>query len=560
LLTLRLVFLSLAGTPFKMKKSILSLAAALFLMSCATKKPADLLVFNAKVYTVNDSFSVSEAFAVKDGRILEVGASSLIRDKYRGKETLDAEGKPVYPGFIDGHAHFYNYGEGLQSVNLVGTNSWAEIIGKVKSFAAENREGWILGRGWDQNDWDVKQYPSNAELNTLFPDRPVLLSRVDGHAAIANQAALDQAGVKAGQVLTGGEIETINGKLTGILVDNAVDLVAAKVPAANSQKMNEALLDAQRNCFAVGLTSVVDCGLNYPMVKVIDDLQQAGRLKMRMYVMLSDAKPNYDFLFKQGAIKTDRLNVRSFKVYSDGALGSRGACLLHPYNDRPETRGFLLSDKKHFQDVAEQIALKGFQMNTHAIGDSANREILNVYARVLKGRNDRRWRIEHAQVINSQDFKLFAENNIIPSVQSTHATSDMYWAGDRLGADRLKGAYAYKELLKQNKWLILGTDFPVENIDPMLTFYAAVVRKDAKGYPENGFQMENALTREEALRGMTIWAAKGSFEEQEKGSIEKGKFADFIILDRDIMTVEGKDLLNARVLKTYVNGEKVFTK
>ncbi|HEY0898333.1 MAG TPA: amidohydrolase, partial [Sphingobacteriaceae bacterium] len=451
-------------------------------------------------------------------------------------------------------------GEGLQSVNLVGTNSWSEIIGKVKTFAAENREGWILGRGWDQNDWDVKQYPSNEELNKLFPDRPVLLSRVDGHAAIANQAALDQAGVKAGQVLAGGEIETIDGRLTGILVDNAVNLVAAKVPAASARQMNDALLDAQKNCFAVGLTSVVDCGLDHPMVKVIDDLQKAGQLKMRMYVMLSDAKPNYDFLFKQGAIKTDRLNVRSFKVYSDGALGSRGACLLHPYNDRPETQGFLLSDKKHFQEVAEQIARKGFQMNTHAIGDSANREILNVYARVLKGRNDRRWRIEHAQVIHPRDFKLFAENNIIPSVQSTHATSDMYWAGDRLGAERLKGAYAYKELLNQNKWLILGTDFPVENIDPMLTFYAAVVRKDAKGYPENGFQMENALSREEALRGMTIWAAKGSFEEKEKGSIERGKFADFIILDRDIMTVEGKDLLNTRVLKTYVNGEKVYTK
>ncbi len=543
-----------------MRKILLPLAAAGFLMSCSAKKSADLLVYNARVYTVNDGFTVAEAFAVKDGKILEVGTSQVIRDKYDGKELLDAEGKPVYPGFIDGHAHFYNYGEGLQSVNLVGTGSWQEIIEKVRTFAAGNGNSWILGRGWDQNDWTDKQYPTNEELTRLFPDRPVLLSRIDGHAAIANEAALKQAAVQPGQTIPGGEIETINGKLTGILVDNAVNLVASKIPPANDRQMNEALLDAQRNCFAAGLTSVVDCGLDYQLVKVIDDLQKKGQLKMRMYVMLSDAKPNYDFLFSKGAIKTDRLNVRSFKVYADGALGSRGACLLHPYSDRPGTSGFLLSDKKHFEEVARLIAEKGFQMNTHAIGDSANRMILNTYAKVLKGKNDRRWRIEHAQVINKADFSLFGQHNIIPSVQSTHATSDMYWAGDRLGAKRLKGAYAYKQLLHENGWLVLGTDFPVEDIDPMRTFYAAVIRKDASGYPSQGFQPENALSREEALKGMTIWAAKGSFEEKEKGSIETGKYADFIVLDHDIMTMPGQDLLKTRVLKTYVNGEKVYEK
>lgn len=543
-----------------MKKIFLPLAAAVLLMACSAKRSADLLVFNATVYTVNDSFAVAEAFAVKDGKIVEVGTTQDIRDKYEAKELLDAEGRPVYPGFIDGHAHFYNYGEGLQSVDLVGTSSWEEIIARVKAFGAENKSAWIIGRGWDQNDWAVKQYPTNEELNRLFPDRPVLLTRIDGHAAIANDAALKQASVKPGQQISGGEIETANGRLTGILVDNAVNLVASKIPAPNARQMDEALLDAQKNCFAAGLTSVVDCGLDYPLVKVIDDLQKKDQLKMRMYVMLSDAKPNYDFLFSKGAIKTDRLNVRSFKVYADGALGSRGACLLHPYSDRPGNRGFLLSDPKHFEEVARQIAEKGFQMNTHAIGDSANRQILNTYARVLKGKNDRRWRIEHAQVINEQDFGLFGENNVIPSVQSTHATSDMYWAGDRLGAGRLKGAYAYKQLLQQNGWLVLGTDFPVEDIDPMRTFYAAVIRKDAKGYPDGGFQTENALSREEALRGMTIWAAKGSFEEKEKGSIEAGKFADFVILDRDIMTAAGPELLKTRVIKTYVNGEKVYEK
>jgi predicted amidohydrolase YtcJ len=540
-----------------MKKISLAIAVAL-LSSCSIKKPADLVVYNANVYTVDEGFSVAEAFAVKDGKILETGSSKSILQKYAGDNELDAQKRPVYPGFIDGHSHFYGYGEGLQKVDLVGTSSWDEILNKVKAFAANNKEGWILGRGWDQNDWDLKDYPNNKKLNELFPDRPVLLTRVDGHAAIVNQAALDQAGIKAGQTLTGGEVEIIAGNLTGILVDNAVDLVSLKIPSKTSGEQRESLLDAQKNCFAVGLTSVVDCGLDYPMIKVIDRLQQDKKLKMRMYVMLSDNAANFSYLFKNGPFKTDRLNVRSFKVYADGALGSRGACLLHPYSDKPSQSGFLLSDKQHFAEVAEKIAANGFQMNTHAIGDSANREILNVYAKVLKGRNDLRWRIEHAQVINQADFKLFGENNVIPSVQSTHATSDMYWAADRLGADRVKGAYAYKQLLDQNGWLVLGTDFPVENINPMLTFYAAAIRKDSKGFPVNGYQMENALSREQALRGMTIWAAKGSFEEKEKGSIEPGKFADFVILDQDIMKVKPEALLKTKVIKTYINGEKVF--
>ena len=542
-----------------MKKFYLLIALGI-LSSCAIKKQADLVVYNANVYTVDQKFSRTEAFAVKEGKIIETGSSKNIRKRYQAADQLNAEGKAIYPGFIDGHSHFYAYGEGLQKVDLVGTGSWEEIIAKVKAFAVQNPEGWILGRGWDQNDWSVKDYPDNQKLNELFPDRPVLLSRIDGHAAIVNQAALTQAGLKAGQTLAGGEVETENGKLTGILIDNAVDLVSSKVPDSTPNQRRESFLDAQKNCFAVGLTSVVDCGLDYPMIKVIDELQKNNELKMRMYVMLSDNPPNYKYLFENGAFKTDRLDVRSFKVYADGALGSRGACLLHPYSDKPGHYGFLLSDKKHFAEVAEKIAAKGFQMNTHAIGDSANREILNVYAKVLKGKNDQRWRIEHAQVINSADFKLFGENNIIPSVQSTHATSDMYWAADRLGSERVKGAYAYKQLLDQNGWLVLGTDFPVEDINPMLTFYAAVVRKDKKGFPAGGYQMENALSREEALRAMTIWAAKGSFEEKEKGSIEAGKFADFVILDQDIMKVDPSALFNTKVLKTYLNGEKVFEK
>jgi predicted amidohydrolase YtcJ len=283
-------------------------------------------------------------------------------------------------------------------------------------------------------------------------------------------------------------------------------------------------------------------------------------LKMRLYVMLSDSPQNYDFLFRNGKIKTDYLNVRSFKVYADGALGSRGAALLQPYSDKPGWSGFLLSSKQHFDSVARIISEHGFQMCTHAIGDSGNRMILNVYAKYLKGKNDLRWRVEHAQVINENDFNLFGQYSIIPSVQPTHATSDMYWAEDRLGPQRIKGAYAYRQLLEQNDWLPLGTDFPVEDISPIKTFYAAVFRKDAKGFPDNGFQTDNGLTREQALKGMTIWAARSNFEELEKGSLEKGKFADFVILDKDLMKADPKEILSTMVLRTYVGGQRVYQK
>jgi predicted amidohydrolase YtcJ len=466
----------------------------------------------------------------------------------------------MYPGFIDAHAHFFRYGLGLQTANLVDTKSWEDILDRLQIFAKEHQEGWLIGRGWDQNDWDVKEFPSKEKLDQLFPDRPVLLTRIDGHAAIANQKALDEAGVKAGFTLTGGTVETKNGQLTGILVDNAVDLVSSRIPNPTPDQISKSLELGQANCFATGLTTVDDCGLDYREALFMDSLQQKGILKMRVYAMLSDATANYEYLFKKGKIKTDYLNVRSFKVYADGALGSRGACLLQPYSDKPEWSGFLLSSQQHFDSVANIIAEHGFQMCTHAIGDSGNRVILNIYAKYLKGRNDQRWRIEHAQVINASDFSIFGNYNIVPSVQPTHATSDMYWAADRLGNQRVKGAYAYKQLLDQNGWIPLGTDFPVEDISPFKTFHSAVFRTDAKEYPAGGFQMENALSREQALRGMTIWAAKSNFEEEEKGSLEKGKFADFILLDKDLMTITAKEVLTTTVLSTYIGGQKVYEK
>ncbi len=543
-----------------MKKILPAIPILLALSSCSQKEKADLLIYNATIYTVDSSFTIAEAMLVKDGKIVETGKTSDLEKKYDIKEKLDAGGKFIYPGFIDAHAHFVGYGNSLQRVNLVGTSSWEEVIERTKKFAAENPDGWLLGRGWDQNDWDVKEFPTNEKLNELFPDRPVLLTRIDGHASIANQKALDLAGVKAGDKLTGGEVEVKNARLTGILVDNAAGLVSSKIPGATEEQFKKALQAAEKNCFAVGLTTIDDCGLGFESVERIKAMQTKGDLKMRLYVMLSDSKANYDYLEKKGIIKTDRLNVRSIKVYADGALGSRGACLLQPYSDKPNWSGFLLSSPAHFDSVANYIYKKGWQMCTHAIGDSGNRTLLNIYAKYLKGKNDLRWRIEHAQVVNQNDFNLFGANSIIPSVQPTHATSDMYWAGDRLGLERVKGAYAYKQLLLQNGWMPLGTDFPVEDISTFKTFYAAVIRKDGKGWPDAGYQIENALTREEALRGMTIWAAKSNFEEKEKGSLEKGKFADFVITDKDLMKANEKELLQTIVWQTFLNGEKVYDK
>ena len=518
----------------------------------------DLIIYNAKIYIIDPSFSTAEAIAINNGKIIATGSNGKIRTLYEAKELIDAKGKFIYPGFIDAHAHFFGYAMDLKEANLTGTSSWQAILDTMTSFASRHKEGWLQGRGWDQNKWPIKEFPSKEKLDDIFPDRPVILTRVDGHALIANQKALDLAGIKPGMTIKGGLVEMKNGRLTGILIDNAKELVESKIPAPDKEEVKKLLLEAQENCFATGLTTVDDCGLDYRVILFLEQLQNSGQLKMRIYAMLSDLKTNYNYIFQRGKIKTDRLNVRAFKVYADGALGSRGACLLFPYSDQAKWSGFLLSSQEHFDSVARIISQHGFQMCTHAIGDSGNRVMLHIYAKYMNGKNDLRWRIEHAQVISPDDIHLFGENNIVPSVQPTHATSDMYWAEERLGPERIKTAYAYKKLLNENGWIPLGTDFPVEDISPFKTFYAAVFRKDLTGYPENGFQMENALSREETIRGMTIWAAKANFEENEKGSLEPGKMADLIILDKDIMTISREDFFTNKVLMTISGGEKVY--
>ena len=539
-------------------RQLFAIALVVLFSSCINQR-VDLVVHHAQIYTVNEAFAVAEAMAVQDGKIVAVGTNDEILKTYQADSVVDAKGATVYPGFVDAHAHFLGYGQSLYAVDLMFANSWEEVLQRVQDFVATHPgNGWIKGRGWDQNRFPGKAFPTNAELNALFPDRPVLLERVDGHASIANDKALAIAGVKAGQTMEGGDFVVANGKLTGLLIDNAVGVVERNVPAATKEDYKNWLTAAQKNCFATGLTTITDCGLSPDDIDMIDALQKSNDLKMRLYVMLSDKPSSYtSSYFTNGGYTTDRLMVKGVKVYGDGALGSRGAALIAHYSDQPGWGGFLLSSQAHFDSVAAKLINTDFQMCTHAIGDSANRVVLKVYEKYLKGKNDKRWRIEHAQILNPADFDYFGKYSIIPSVQPTHATSDMYWAGDRLGAERLKGGYAFQQLLKQNGWLPLGTDFPVEEINPFKTFLAAVARQDAKGFPAGGFQMENALTREQTIRGMTIWAAKANRMEKQVGSIEVGKKADFILLDKDLMKVPADSILQVKVLKTYSNGERV---
>jgi predicted amidohydrolase YtcJ len=541
--------------------SALAVGLAFSLASCSSQREAvDLLVTNATVYTVDSTFSKAQAFAVRDGHFVAVGSTADLQSRYQASQTVDAQGQFIYPGFYDAHCHFYRYALGLRSANLVGASSWAETVGRLTQHRQQQPDAaWLTGRGWDQNDWPGQRFPTKDTLDALFPNVPVLIIRVDGHAALVNQKALDLAGVTARTPISGGVIgHDAQGRLTGLLVDNAVKLVASKIPEPSPSEADAALLQGQQNCLAVGLTSLADAGLNKEDIDRMAALQKADKLHLRLYTMLNPTPENKAYYLPKGPYFSDNLTISSFKVYADGALGSRGASLLAPYSDRPAEKGFLLQHPEYYRALAKELAATKFQMNTHAIGDSSNRLLLDIYGAALQGQPDRRWRIEHAQVVSKQDVAKFGQYHIVPSVQPTHATSDMYWAGERLGAQRLQTAYAYQDLLKQYGQVALGSDFPVEYINPLYGYHAAVARQDAKNYPSGGFQMNNALTREQALRGMTTWAAHAAFEEKRKGQIKPGMLADFVVLKTDLLTAPNTQLRNAPVQQTWIGGKQVF--
>ena len=477
---------------------------------------------------------------------------------YSSSNIINAEGLPLYPGFNDSHAHFYNLGFFVNQIDLKATKSFEEIVKKLVDNDKTNPKKFIIGRGWDQNDWNIKTFPTNKLLNEAFPDKAVILKRIDGHAYIVNDYALTLAGIDKSSKIDGGEFVKLNGKLTGVLIDNAMQPINNIIPDPTEEESIKALIAAQEIAFENGLTSVTEAGISRKQIELIDSLHKSGALKIKIYAMI-DNGPDVDYYLKQGPYKTDRLNVRSVKVYADGALGSRGASMINEYSDRKGYFGIIRTPIDSIKSLAFKIAGTKFQMNTHAIGDNANRFVLNAYRDALFNYRDPRWRIEHAQVVNEDDIQLFNQK-IIPSVQPTHATSDMYWIYDRIGKKRAKHAYAYKELLEKSSVIAFGTDFPVEEVSPFMTFYSATVRKDKEGYPDDGFQVENIIGRGDALYAMTIHGAFANFEEDEKGSIEVGKSADFIILDNDIMRSAESRIPLTNVVATFVEGELVFNR
>lgn len=539
-------------------KTLIYFFVAFILTSCYRGDTADLIIHNAKIYSCDENFTVYEAMAIRDGKIIQLGPEREILNGYRCDAVIDAKMQPVYPGFHDGHCHFLGYAIGLSEVDLTGSTSFEEVLTRMEKYEETNELDWIKGRGWDQNLWETDSFPTNEKLNELFPDKPVLIRRVDGHAALANQKALDLAKFTTETVIDGGFIGVSGNKLTGLVLDNAYDVVARAMPSLNNDEKLHYLKQAEYNLFQEGLTSINDAGLTHEDRELFIDWYSNNELTIKSYAMLFPDNENMKFAREKGVYDNGKLTIRSFKVIADGALGSRGACLLAAYTDRPKQFGFLLRDTVELREIVELAAELGYQVNTHCIGDSANRVMLNLYASAIQNNPDHRWKIEHAQVVDSIDFDYFEAVHIIPSVQPTHCTSDMAWAEKRLGKERIKYAYAYKTLLEKTGMLVLGTDFPVENISALATFYAAITRMDKKGNPAGGFYPEERLSREEALKGMTIWPAFSNFQENQKGSLEEGKDADFIVLTKDIMTIEPKDILTTFVSKTYVNGELVY--
>ena len=537
---------------------IFFLLAILIITSCS--KNVDLIVHNAIVYSGGEELSQSSAFAVKDGIFIDLSEDdSDILKKYSSRNIINAQGLPIYSGFIDSHSHFYNLGYSINQVDLFDTKSIEEVVSRVIEYDNKRNSNFIIGRGWDQNDWLNKSFPTNKLLNESFPDKPVVLRRIDGHAYLVNNAALELANITNSSKTEGGEFIKIRGKLTGVLIDNAMRLIDEIIPDPTIEESVKALIAAQKACFENGLTTVSDAGISKEQIMLIDSLQKQGILDIKIYAMIDNDKESVDYFIENGPLKTPKLNVRSVKVYADGALGSRGASLIKPYSDRLNHYGLMRTPMDSIRLLAFKLAGSKLQMNTHAIGDNANRIVLNAYRDALYDYRDPRWRIEHAQVIHKDDYELF-NPKIIPSVQPTHATSDMYWLNDRIGENRAKHSYAWADLYEKSGIIALGTDFPVEDISPIMTFHAATIRQDSEGYPEDGFQMENALRRGDALLGMTYFGAYANFEENEKGSIEIGKAADFVILDNDIIRVAPPRIRGTQVVATFIDGKLVFSR
>jgi len=535
--------------------------------------PADLVLVNGKIYTVDKARPTVSALAVQGGRILFAGSDAEARRLGNtSTAVIDLGGRTVIPGIIDAHAHLLGLGDMLRRVNLVGSTSYDEVIERVKAFSKDVKPGeWILGRGWDQNRWPSKEFPTHDALSRAFPNNPVVLDRVDGHAVLANAKAMELAHVSAATAdPEGGRlIRRSGGAPSGVFIDNAQTLIVNAIPAPSRAELRSAILAAIAECNRLGLTGVHDAGVEPDTVGIYEELAKAGNFNLRNYVMLSDpgepssprARGNpYLQRGPQGALYDGHLWVRAIKLYADGALGSRGAALLAPYGDEPSNSGLLVLRPEYIRAWADAALRTGFQVNVHAIGDRGNRIVLDSFESALRAvpNADHRFRVEHAQVISPEDIPRFAKLGVIPSMQPTHQTSDMGWAEARVGPQRIRGAYAWRSLLNTGVVIPSGTDFPVEEVNPLLTFHAAVTRQDPSNLPPGGWYPDQKMTREEALQSITIWPAYAGFQESVLGSLTPGKYADFVVLDRDIMRIPDTEIVGTRVVSTWIAGKRVY--
>ncbi len=533
------------------------------LQSCMKGESADLVIHNARVHTMNENMDVFDAIAIKDGKIIEVGPERQILNKYSADEYIDAELKDVYPGLTDGHGHLLPYARQQLSVDLVGCKSYDEMVLRIKKYQGKHKRAFIIGRGWDQSLWEEEELPTNEQLNSVFPNLPIALVRIDGHAMLVNDKLLKLSNITEKvnanpEKFVGGEVvKDSTGKATGLIIDNAMNPIFALMPEFPQNELNQAIKDIQTELFSYGITGVHDAGLSSKDRKTIEKWVNQRVLKLNIYGMLLPDPENIAFATQHGVYENKNLLIRSFKVYGDGAVGSRGAFMKEEYADQHGHFGHLTTPVSEIQRIADLCEKVGYQMNTHAIGDSTNRILFEMYAKVYGRNNDYRWRIEHAQHIDPADFDLFEASHAFASVQPTHATTDQRWAVTRLGEKRMVGSYAYKTLMERCGILIIGTDFPVEYTDPFRTIHSATNRKTEDNYPADGFLASEAITLEECLKGMTIWAALGAFQENKLGTLEKGKDATLVIFEEAI--VAQGTFKNNFANTVYIAGEKVYS-
>lgn len=513
-----------------------------------------MIVHNARIHCMDDANTVAEAMAIKDGKIVEVGPERQILNKYRSDEILDAGQRDIYPGFTDAHGHLMEYAKQKLGIDLTGATSWESVIRQLMKHP--RNEAFVLARGWDNTLWKNAQLPDNAELNRLFPNIPAALYRVDGHAVLVNDFLLQKAGISSKTKVQGGKVELKDSKCTGILLDNAMGLIENYLGDFKASSYKQKLVGIQEELLSLGITGVHEAGITDTQFDILRQMNQDGTLKIQVYAMLAANDANYALAKKMGIWDKGNLVVRSFKLYLDGALGSRGALLKNNYSDAPTENGLLLTSRENYKKWIQRSLDLNYQLNVHAIGDSANALALHSMADVFLENPDHRWRIEHAQVVDPKDLPLFMEYAVIPSVQPTHATTDCRWALDRLGAARMKGAYAYRSLYEQLGMIVLGTDFPVESIDPFATIRSAVLRTNAESKPKKGFIISEALSLDLVLRGMTIWPQVASFQESKKGKLTEGMEATFFIAAKPISL----QTLNTRnyAWKTFVKGSCVM--